>query len=78
MLLYFGPEVMMPLASAAAAALGAILMFWRRFVGGLKAALRSVGRPLRRVERPAGGPAVSRRRARARRGARPGSPPRPS
>lgn len=78
MLLYFGPEVMMPLASAAAAALGAILMFWRRFVGGLKAALRSAGRPLRRDERPVDGRPTSRHRTRTRRRARPGSPPRPS
>jgi len=29
-MLYFGPETLMPLASALAAAVGAILMFWRR------------------------------------------------
>ncbi len=67
MLLYFGPEVMMPLASAAAAALGAILMFWRRFVAGLKAAGRSVVRFVRRDRSPdasASGPPRPRRRQR--------------
>lgn len=53
MLLYFGPELLMPLASAAAAALGAILMFWRRFVAGLKAAGRSVLRLVRSDRGPA-------------------------
>lgn len=42
MLLYFGPEIMMPLASAAAAALGGILMFWRRVVAALKASWRFI------------------------------------
>lgn len=53
MLLYFGPELLMPLASAAAAALGAVLMFWRRFVAGLKAAGRSVLRLVRPDRAPA-------------------------
>jgi hypothetical protein len=44
-LLYFGPETVMPVASGVAAVLGAVLMFWRRIVrvgGGL------VGRVFRR------------------------------
>jgi len=43
--LYFGPEVMMPLASAAAALLGGLMMFWRRVVGAAKAGARRLGRP---------------------------------
>ena len=33
MLLYIGPETMLPLASALAAIGGVLLMFWQRFVG---------------------------------------------
>ncbi len=43
-MLYIGPDALMPLASALAAALGFALMFWRRFVGFLKAAFRVIGR----------------------------------
>ena len=32
-LLYIGPETMLPLASALAAIGGVLLMFWQRFVG---------------------------------------------
>lgn len=42
-MLYFGPETIMPLASAAAAIAGALLLFWqrviayaRRFAGGIR------------------------------------------
>lgn len=42
-MLYFGPETIMPLASAAAAIAGALLLFWqrllayaRRFVAGVR------------------------------------------
>ena len=34
--MYLGPEVMMPLASALAAIVGVLLMFWRRTVGALR------------------------------------------
>ncbi len=43
-MLYIGPDALMPLASALAAALGIALMFWRRFVGFVKVAFRAVGR----------------------------------
>jgi hypothetical protein len=33
MMLYIGPETMLPLASALAAIGGVLLMFWQRFVG---------------------------------------------
>lgn len=32
-MLYFGPETIMPLASALAVVAGVVLMFWRRTVG---------------------------------------------
>lgn len=35
-LLYIGPETMLPLASALAAIAGVLLMFWQRFVGLLR------------------------------------------
>ena len=40
-MLYFGPETMMPVASAVAGALGALLLFWRRIMAFLS---RMVGR----------------------------------
>jgi hypothetical protein len=33
MILYIGPETMLPLASALAAIAGVLLIFWQRFVG---------------------------------------------
>lgn len=42
--MYIGPETLMPLASAGAALLGMLLMFWHRVVGWLKAGLRFLGR----------------------------------
>ena len=33
LLLYFGPETYIPLASALAAGIGGLLAFWRRIVG---------------------------------------------
>lgn len=50
-MLYFGPETLMPVASALAAAVGAILMFWRR---GLALVRRITGRIFRRGAGPAG------------------------
>lgn len=41
-MLYFGPETILPLASAAAAIGGAVLMFWRRTIAILRRVLRSV------------------------------------
>jgi undecaprenyl pyrophosphate phosphatase UppP len=35
-MLYIGPETMLPLASALAAIAGVLLMFWQRFVGLLR------------------------------------------
>jgi hypothetical protein len=32
-ILYIGPETILPLTSALAAILGVVLMFWQRFVG---------------------------------------------
>jgi hypothetical protein len=41
-MLYVGPEVLMPLASAVAVVAGALLLFWRRVVAGLRSAARRV------------------------------------
>lgn len=41
-MLYLGPEVLMPLASVAAAIGGVLLMFWRRVVGAMRAVVRFV------------------------------------
>jgi hypothetical protein len=35
-ILYIGPETILPLTSALAAILGVLLMFWQRFVGLLR------------------------------------------
>lgn len=40
--MYFGPETMMPLASAAAAVGGMLLIFWRRLVGWARMTVRWV------------------------------------
>ncbi len=42
--LYIGPEVMMPLASAIAAIVGYLLMFWRSTVAFVKRSAAAVGR----------------------------------
>jgi hypothetical protein len=34
--MYIGPDTLMPVASALAAAAGVALMFWRRLVGAVK------------------------------------------
>lgn len=47
-MLYFGPEVMMPLASALAAAAGAILIFWQRVVGWVRRLFQGLRRLLTR------------------------------
>ena len=43
-LLYIGPETMLPLASALAAIGGVLLVFWHRFVGLLRKLWRIVAR----------------------------------
>jgi hypothetical protein len=43
-LLYIGPDVFLPLASALAAIAGVALMFWQRLVGWLRAFWRIVFR----------------------------------
>ena len=35
-MLYVGPDLMLPLTSALAAIAGVLLMFWQRFVGALR------------------------------------------
>jgi len=44
MMLYIGPETMLPLVSALAAIGGVLLMFWHRFVGVLRRLWRLVVR----------------------------------
>lgn len=38
--MYVGPDVLLPLASALAAILGVILMFWRKAVGFVRSAVQ--------------------------------------
>lgn len=52
--MYFGPETMMPLASAAAAIGGVLLLFWRRVVGYARMVVRRV-QDLRSGEGPGRG-----------------------
>lgn len=52
-MLYFGPETMMPLASAAAAVAGVLLMFWHRVVGFTRMTVRRLLHP--RVGKGMGG-----------------------
>ncbi len=40
--LYMGPDTMMPLASALAAIIGTLLMFWHRLVGWVRRAYRGL------------------------------------
>jgi hypothetical protein len=47
--MYFGPETLMPLASALAAVVGVSLMFWRKTVGVVRAAYRFVARQFSRL-----------------------------
>jgi hypothetical protein len=44
LLLYIGPETMLPLASALAAIGGVLLLFWHRFVGMLRRLWRLIAR----------------------------------
>jgi hypothetical protein len=43
-LLYIGPETMLPLASALAAIAGVLLMFWHRLVGWIRKIWRFIAR----------------------------------
>jgi hypothetical protein len=43
-LLYIGPETMLPLASALAAIGGVLLIFWQRFVGWVRKCWRLIVR----------------------------------
>lgn len=43
-LLYIGPDALMPLASALAAAVGLLLMFWRRTVGFVRMVAQRVAK----------------------------------
>lgn len=45
--MYIGPETMMPIASAFAAIVGFLLMFWRRTVAAVRAVWQSIGRKLK-------------------------------
>lgn len=40
--MYIDPGVLMPVASALAAIAGALLMFWRRVVAGVRAGVRAI------------------------------------
>jgi hypothetical protein len=40
--MYIDPGALMPLVSGLAAVVGAVLMFWRRVVDGLRAGVRAV------------------------------------
>ena len=44
LMLYIGPETMLPLASALAAIGGLLLMFWQRFIGLLRWCWRRIVR----------------------------------
>jgi len=48
-LLYMGPDTMMPLASALAAIIGTLLMFWHRLVGWARRAYRGLTLKIREL-----------------------------
>jgi hypothetical protein len=47
--MYIGPEIMMPVASALAAIVGFLLMFWRRAVGYARMTMQAISRTLSRL-----------------------------
>ena len=47
--MYFGPETLMPVASALAVVAGVILMFWRKTVGVVRASYRFMARQVSRM-----------------------------
>ena len=44
MLLYIGPDLLLPFTSAIAAALGVVLMFWHRLTGWVRSLWRAIFR----------------------------------
>ena len=44
MILYIGPDLLLPFTSAIAAALGVVLMFWHRLVGWVRSVWRTLFR----------------------------------
>ena len=44
MLLYIGPDLLLPFTSAIAAAVGVVLMFWHRLTGWLRSLWRTLFR----------------------------------
>jgi hypothetical protein len=48
--MYIGPDTVLPLASAVAAAAGVALIFWRRVVGFVRLALSAVKRKVTRAD----------------------------
>ena len=44
MLLYIGPDLLLPFTSAIAAALGVVLMFWQRLTGWVRSLWRTLFR----------------------------------
>jgi hypothetical protein len=49
-MMYIGPDTVLPFASAIAAIMGFILMFWRRFVGMVRGAYSAVRRKFSSTE----------------------------
>ena len=47
--MYIGPETLMPLASAVAAVMGVLLMFWRRVVGAVRSGVNTLSRLFTRL-----------------------------
>lgn len=47
--MYVGPETLMPVASALAAVVGILLMFWRRTVATFRASRRLIQRAVDRL-----------------------------
>jgi hypothetical protein len=47
--MYIGPDALMPVASAIAAVVGFLLLFWRRFVGAVRLVVSRLGALVRRA-----------------------------
>jgi len=62
LLLYFGPETLLPAASVVAGAAGVALMFGRRVVAALRAGLSWLATPFRRSSTPPRNPRRTRGR----------------
>ena len=48
-MIYLGPDTAMPLASAFAAIIGVLVLFWHKTVAGVKGIARFVGRQVSRL-----------------------------